>query len=148
MRTSPSPVTDRKLLTDAIVRELPEPSTGNKILYDAGDPKKSVTGFGIRVTAGGVRAFIFNYRTLAGREQRRLTIGGYPAWSVKAAREKAKALRREVDDGLDPLAERIAEREAPTVNDLIDQWRVEHSVYQKAIRNRRCVADFLPLLLR
>src|SRR5713101_3664528 len=93
-RSMPLTISDRKLLTDAIVRELPAPASGNKILYDGGDPKKSVTGFGIRVTAGGARAFIFNYRTLAGRE-RRLTIGGYPEWGVKAAREKAKALRRE-----------------------------------------------------
>jgi integrase len=118
--------TDRKLLTDAIVRELPASASANRILYDGGDPKRSVTGFGIRVTASGARAFIFNYRTLAGRE-RRLTIGGYPEWSVKAAREKAKALRREVDDGYDPLGERIAERKAPTVKDLIDRWEAEHA---------------------
>lgn len=118
--------TERKLLTDAIVRELPAPTSGNKILYDGGDPKKCVTGFGIRVTAGGARAFIFNYRSLAGRE-RRMTIGGYPEWSVKAAREKAKALRRDVDDGYDPLGERIAEREASTVNYLIARWRTEHA---------------------
>src|SRR5215472_5327028 len=118
--------TDRKLLTDSIVRKLPAPVSGNKILYDGGDPKKCVTGFGIRVTAAGARAFVLNYRSLAGRE-RRMTIGGYPEWSVKAAREKAKVLRREVDDGYDPLGERIAEREAPTVNDLITRWRTEHA---------------------
>ena len=122
----PLAITDRKLLTDAIVRELPAPASGNKISHDGGDPKKSVTGFGIRVTASGARSFVFNYRTLAGRE-RRLTIGGYPEWSVKVAREKAKALRREVDDGYDPLGERIAEREAPTVNDLIARWDAEHA---------------------
>jgi hypothetical protein len=34
----------RKLLTDAIVRELqlPAPASGNKILYDGGDLKKCV----------------------------------------------------------------------------------------------------------
>jgi integrase len=118
--------TYRKLLTDAIVRELPAPASGNKILYDGGDPKKCVTGFGVRITASGARAFVFNYRTLAGRE-RRLTIGGFPEWSVKAAREKAKALRRDVDNGYDPLGERIAEREAPIMSDLIARWRTDHA---------------------
>jgi integrase len=126
MSLGPATTTDRKLLTDAIVRELPSPASGNKILYDGGDPKKSVTGFGIRVTANGSRAFVFNYRSLAGRE-RRMTIGGYPEWSVKAAREKAKALRREVDNGYDPLGERIAEREALTINDLVARWRTDHA---------------------
>jgi len=122
----PSNPTDRKLLTDDIVRRLDSPASGNKITYDGGDPKKNVTGFGVRVTASGARSFIFNYTTLAGRE-RRMTIGSYPEWSVKAARQKASALRREVDDGYDPLGERIAEREAPTVNDLITRWRTEHA---------------------
>jgi integrase len=122
----PLPSTDRKLLTDVIVRELAPPARSNKIYYDGGDPKKCVTGFGIRITASGARAFIFNYRSLAGRE-RRMTIGGYPEWSVKAAREKAKELRREVDGGYDPLAERIAEREAPIVNDLIARWRTDYA---------------------
>jgi integrase len=116
----------RKLLTDAIVRELPAPASGNKILYDGGDLKKCVTGFGVRITSSGARAFVFNYRSLAGRE-RRLTIGGYPEWSVKAVRKKAKALRRDVDNGYDPLGERIAEREAATMSDLIARWRTDHA---------------------
>jgi hypothetical protein len=31
----------RKLLTDAIVRELPAPASGNKILYDGGTSKSA-----------------------------------------------------------------------------------------------------------
>jgi hypothetical protein len=85
-----------------------------------------VTGFGVRITSSGARAFVFNYRSLAGRE-RRLTIGGYPEWSVKAVRKKAKALRRDVDNGYDPLGERIAEREAATMSDLIARWRTDHA---------------------
>jgi len=111
-------------LTNGLVHELPVPASGNKIFYDGGDPKKCVRGFGVRITANGALAFVLNYR-IAGRE-RRLTIGGYPEWSVNAAREKAKKLRREVDAGHDPLEERIAEREAPTVNDLIERYCAEH----------------------
>ena len=39
-----------------------------------------------------------------------MTIGGYPAWSVAAAREQAKSLRRKIDSGEDPLAAKEAER--------------------------------------
>src|ERR1700731_2501740 len=72
---------------DRLVRELPAPASGNRITYDRGG-KEPVKGFGIRVTAAGAKAFVLNY-TIAGRE-RRLTIGGYPAWSVAAAREQAQ----------------------------------------------------------
>jgi hypothetical protein len=59
---------DRQRLTDAIIKRLPTPATGNKITYDGG--KDAVKGFGIRVTAGGSRAFVLSYRTRAGRERR------------------------------------------------------------------------------
>jgi hypothetical protein len=58
-------------LTDAIVKALPVPTSGEKITYD-----ESVKGFGIRVTAGGARSFVLNYRTRLGRE-RRYTIGRF-----------------------------------------------------------------------
>src|ERR1700716_1639671 len=86
---------------DRFVRELTPPASGNRVHYDRGG-KEPVRGFGVRVTASGAKAFVLNY-TIAGRE-RRMTIGGYPAWSVQAAREQAKSLRRRVDIGEDPLA--------------------------------------------
>src|ERR1700676_5393992 len=91
---------------DRLVRELPAPASGNRITYDRGG-KEPVKGFGIRVTAAGAKAFVLNY-TIAGRE-RRLTIGGYPAWSVAAARDRAKSLRRRIDNGEDPLGTKEAE---------------------------------------
>ena len=59
-------------LTDAIVKALPAPPSGEKITYD-----EAVKGFGIRVTAAGARSFVLNYRTRLGRE-RRYTIGRFP----------------------------------------------------------------------
>ena len=43
-----------------------------------------------------------------------------------AAREQAKLLKREVDQGLDPLAARDERRTAPTVRDLIERYLTEH----------------------
>ena len=55
-------------LTDATVKRLPAPATGNKITYDGALP-----AFGVRVTAAGHRAFVLTYWNKAGR-QRRYTI--------------------------------------------------------------------------
>ena len=79
----------------------------------------------MRVTAAGAKSFVLNY-TIAGRE-RRLTIGGYPAWSVAAAREQAKSLRRRIDSGEDPLAAKEADRAAATVTILCDRYLSDHA---------------------
>jgi integrase len=107
-------------LTDADIKRLPIPATGNTIAWDT-----AVTGLGARVTAGGHRAFVLDYRTRAGR-RRRYTIGAFPDWSITGAREEARRLRRAIDQGEDPLAEIEAERGAPTVNDLIVRFLEEH----------------------
>ncbi|GEO80956.1 tyrosine-type recombinase/integrase [Pararhodospirillum oryzae] len=105
-------------ITDKAVKALVPPETGNRIVWDA-----TVRGFGVRITAKGVRAFVLDYR--ASGRQRRLTIGQYPDWTVTAARDEAKRLKREIDLGNDPLAAVEAEREAPTVGVLIDRFKAE-----------------------
>jgi integrase len=111
---------DTTRLTDAAVKRLPTPKTGNRITYD-----DLVTGLGARVTAAGHRAFVLTYYNRAGR-QRRYTIGSFPDWSVTGAREEARRLKREIDQGGDPLAELAAERGAATVDDLIERFIEEH----------------------
>jgi integrase len=108
-------------LTDRQVRALVAPATGNQITYDS-----TVSGFGVRITAGGAIAFILNYRVKATGQERRYTIGSYPDWNVAAAREEAKRLKRHVDSGGDPLGEVKASRDAPTVADLCTRFEAEH----------------------
>src|SRR5262245_20172896 len=110
---------DKPKITDDLMRnELTAPKTGNTRIYDGTGPK-AIRGFGARITAAGARSFILNYR-LHGIEYRH-TIGAYPAWTVLAAREEAKRLRRLVDQGKNPLEEKRELREAPTVKDLADR---------------------------
>lgn len=118
-----------KRLTDRLAKALPPPSTGNRITYDT-----EVKGFGFRVTAGDARAFILNYRINA--RERRYTIGSYPDWSVAAAREAAKRLKREVNKGYDPMGQRHADRTAPTVADLSERYLSEHAI-RKAPRAQK-----------
>src|SRR5262249_34805324 len=101
-------------LTDKVVRSLERPPVGNRIAYDT-DTK----GFGARITAAGAIAFILNYRRRSDGQERRYTIGSAADWSVAAAREKAKELKRHIDNGGDPVGEHVAERGAPTAPDLV-----------------------------
>jgi integrase len=108
-------------LTDQVVRAIAAPVAGNRVRYDCELP-----GFGVRTTAAGAKAFVLNYRTADGRE-RRVTIGSWPSWKTSAARERAKALRREIDTGNDPLAQREGARQGPTVATLAERYLTEHA---------------------
>jgi hypothetical protein len=125
-------------LTERGVKGL-EPARKNIIVYDT-----EVVGFGVRITAGGSRAFILTYR-IRGRE-RRLTVGAWPDWSVTAAREEAKRLKCEIDQGRDPMAERDEARESPKVRQLIDRYLEEHAA-KLAKRNRDDQASMLRKLV-
>jgi integrase len=111
-------------LTAKLVQSVEPPTKGDRTVWDGGHDK-AITGFGVRVNAGGKRSFFLNYRDTAGRE-RRYTVGTFPTWSVEAARERAKELRRLVDAGQDPAGEKRERREAPTIADLIQRYTVDH----------------------
>lgn len=112
-------------LTDKRLKALPKPAAGNQITYD-----NEVKGFGVRATSAGARAFIVNYR-IGGRE-RRITIGSFPDWKVSQARDEAKRIKRQVDSGEDPMAERHADRAAPTVDELAVRFEADHLSRRRA----------------
>lgn len=107
-------------LTERLAKSTPAPA-GDRDLHIRDD---EVAGFGLCVKPSGSKAFFLDYR-LAGR-RRYLTIGSWPDWSVTAARERAKELKRRIDNGDDPLRERQEARHAPTVKELIDRYIAEH----------------------
>jgi integrase len=124
------------MLTTDAVKKLTRPARGSCITYDnavGDDPRKTVSGFGARITARGHVAFVLNYRA-AGIE-RRLTIGSYPTWAVARARKRARELRLRIDQGEDPLAERQAERTAPTMRDLAQRYREEYAPRKRSRRD-------------
>lgn len=127
----------RSRLSEETVRALAPPAAGNRVHYFGGEKlqgKVAPKGFGVRITAGGSRAFVLNYR-LAGRE-RRYTIGEWKdsghggAWSVLAAIDEAIRLRREVDKGVDPQRAkeeaRATETGESTVSGVLDDFVKRH----------------------
>ena len=114
-------------ITDKFVRGQLDnpPASSNKLFYD-----EQVKGFAVRITKGGCASFVLNYYA-SGRE-RRYTIGQYPDWGVSAARQQATELRRRINNGEDPLVDRITEREAPTMKDLYERYCKEHLIKKRA----------------
>ena len=99
------------------------PARGNSITYFPGatiQGAKAPRGFGVRVTAGGSRAFVLNYR-LRGREHR-YTIGAWPDWSALKAVREARNLRQRVDRGENPLEDRAPSPAAKTISTVLDDF--------------------------
>jgi len=78
-------------------------------------------GFRVRVQPSGVISFICTYRTRLGRRHR-VVLGRHPAMSPAQARDEARKVLGDVARGIDPAAERAAERP----QDLKE--RAEHTV--------------------
>jgi integrase len=87
--------------------------------------RRSPAGFMLRVTPAGARSWCLNYRVKETGRERRITIGQITAWPIAEARKEAAELRRIVDIGGDPLADRQHKRDAPDVAALWDRFAAE-----------------------
>lgn len=80
-----------------------------------------ITGFGVRVRPGGGRSYVLFYRL--GGKFRRLTLGRADGgYGLDEARDRALEKLQDVRDGLDPQGEKVAERNALTVAELVDLY--------------------------
>ncbi|MGF6635083.1 tyrosine-type recombinase/integrase [Paraburkholderia sp. MM6662-R1] len=85
-----------------------------------------IKGFGIRVTSGA-KTFVVD-RKLNGRTIR-ISIGRYPAWSVQAARDRAKELIVELDKGNDVrLQQRRRNDAAVTLQTAFEKFMSERQL--------------------
>ena len=74
------------------------------IRYDGPD---GVPGFGVRINPGGSKTFLLQYRLEGDRTKGvrpLLTIGKFGTWTVQQARQKARQLLVDVQNGIDPKA--------------------------------------------
>jgi integrase len=130
-------------LTQTFAKRVKTPAAGYEIHWDDGND--SIAGFGLRVTAGGAKSFLLNYR-VHGR-QRRYTIGQLGAWTAETARQEARRLRMLVDRGNDPFAIEQAQKQQAiedharqrTVKDLTEYYLSNHAEVHK--RPRSVVED-------
>jgi len=89
-----------------------------------------LSGFGVRVGAGGKRTCVLRYRPGAGGRTtplRQVTVGTWPELTVEQARRKAHALAAQAQLGGDPMADRTAEREARTVADVCAHYSCDYA---------------------
>lgn len=112
-------------LSPQFIKAMEPPASGNRVEWDTQE-----RGLGVRITAGGHRAFVLRY-VVQGRE-RRMTLGEYPTLTLTAAREIARARKGEVVKGADPLDAREAQRTALTLERTVERYVAERVPEQKA----------------
>lgn len=107
------------------------------------------TGFGVRVAPSGRRSWTFVYRFNS--KARRMTLGTYPQLSLANARVKHAEAKRRLAVGRDPGVEMVearrAERQAETVQDLVDEYLEKYARPRKrsADEDKRCLEkDVIP----
>ena len=101
-------------LTDAAIKNT-KPGPKAQRLFDG-------SGLYLEVAPSGGRWWRLKYRH--GGKEKRLSLGTYPATSLKAARDRRDEARRSLADGLDPGAE----RKAVKVQALLDEQRAFRAV--------------------
>jgi integrase len=107
------------------VDALRPPAAGQVDYWDADNP-----GFGLRVSAGGRKAWVAMYRH--GNVKHRLTLGTYPALSLAEAREKAAIAHHAVQyAGVNPATVKRMERAAETFAELAPDYLERHAKRQK-----------------
>jgi integrase len=81
---------------------------------------------GLTLVASSSGTGSWRLRYYAGSKQKEATIGQYPAWGISEARERAKELRRAVDDGVDVAMEKQRRKQeaaaAATVDELAEAY--------------------------
>jgi integrase len=101
-------------LTDRKVASLKEPG----IYGDGGS-------LFLRIS-GSSKRWLFIYRRPSDKKRVERGLGGYPAVSLAQAREKAKAARDLLADGIDPREAEAEARSVPTFGELADQYMADN----------------------
>ncbi len=104
-------------ITDRLIASLKAEQGSRLEILDS-----EATGLCLRVMPSGVKSWSFLFRAVPGGPKKRLTIGDYPAWSLADARKRALALRKGVQDGVDPVVEKKRTRGELTFAKLLERF--------------------------
>ena len=106
-------------LTKTVVNNA-NPAAVDRFLWDS-----ELKGFGLKVSKGGRKSYVCQYRTAGGRsgDNRRLTIGQHGSpWTVEMARFEAKQILGRAANGEDPAMEKQDLKKRLSVAELCDQY--------------------------
>ena len=103
-------------ITNTKVKSLPIPEQGQALYWD-----KETRGFGIRITASGLKSWIVQGRVQG--KTRRFTLGSFELLSAEEARRRAKVKLLEMYDGIDPqVQKRKLKAQSETLREVMEDY--------------------------
>jgi integrase len=141
------------MLTDRTIRDAKPKAT----VYRLRDGNVVCRGFGVTIAPSGTKTFFLSYTSPEDGKRKQVSIGQFPAMTLKEARLKAGALRETVNSGQDlafekkkAIENRMAQRALGTFGDLIDLYIADLETDEKRTAKevrRITVKDVPPALL-
>lgn len=116
-------------ITKMAIDGLKAPEKGQAFLWDS-----ELRGFGVRVSSGGAKSYVVQYRNDEGLT-RRFGLGRCSVLTPEEARKQAKIKLGAVAAGSDPAKEREESRRAPTVAEICD-WYLEEATAGRLLGRR------------
>lgn len=112
-------------LTDKAIRDARPKGS----VYRLRDGNVVCRGFGVTIAPSGAKTFFLSYTSPEDGKRKQVSLGAFPAVSLREARLKAAETRKAVDTGIDPvaakrdgIARRMAQRELGNLADLMDLY--------------------------
>lgn len=106
-------------VTKRLVDAARPPARGEARIWDT-----DIRGFVVRVYASGAKVYSLKYRRGSRQRWYRIGVHGSP-WTPETARDEARKILSEIHEGADPQEERLIDRKAMTVADMIDLYVTE-----------------------
>ena len=129
-------------LSDRQLRALTKPRTSAQEIWD-----RELRGFGCRASKHGVVSFFAMRRPRGSAKSVRIKIGEFPAMPLKEARQRARALLMELQDGVDPRARKAAEARAVAAEKASTFANIAEAFITRHVRSKR-TAHAIEALIR
>jgi len=126
----------KRTLSDRLLRSLARPRPTPQEIWD-----QQLRGFGCRASKQGVVSFFAMRRPRGSAKSVRLKVGDFPAMSLVEARQRARALLTEMQDGVDPRARKAAEARAAAAEKASTFGAVAETFIARHVHGKRTARD-------
>jgi integrase len=135
--------TMKRTLSDRLLRSLARPRATSHEVWD-----QQLRGFGCRASKKGVVSFFAMRRPRGSDKSVRIKVGDFPAMPLGVARQRARALLMEMQDGVDPRARKAEETRIAAIEKASTFGKVAESFISRHVALKRTARTIEQLIRR